>query len=195
MKSHASLLSRALLAGALLSAIPLSGCFPVVATGVGTGILMAEDRRTPGTYVLDEEIELKAESRVRDAFGKDTHVNVISYNRLALVAGEVPNEETRAKVEEIVRGVPNVKNVQNELIVGGVTTFGSRSNDVYLTTKAKARMFDDKRFNAHHVKVFTEAGTVFLMGLLKRDEADAAAEVAAKTKGVSKVVKVFEYIE
>ena len=178
-----------------LSLANLSGCVPVVAVGAGTGILMAEDRRTSGTYLLDEEIELKASSRIHDAYGKDTHVNVTSYNRRVLLTGEVPNDDIRTKIKDLVLAVPNVKEVINETIIGGVTTFGARSNDAYITTKVKARMFDDKRFNANQVKVVTEGGVVFLMGIVKKEEAAAAAEVAAKTSGVTKVVKVFEYID
>lgn len=178
-----------------LGATQLSGCVPVVAVGAGAGVLMAEDRRTAGTYLMDEEIELKAIGRIRESFGKDVHVNVTSFNRRVLLTGEVPNDDIRSKVKEIGMGVPNVKEVQNELIIGGVSTFGARSNDTYLTAKVKTRLFDDKRFSANHVKVVTEAGTVFLMGLVKREEGDAAAEVAAKTQGVTKVVKVFEYMD
>lgn len=178
-----------------LGVTQMTGCVPVVAVGAGTGVLMAEDRRTSGTYIEDEAIELKAGSRIRDAFGKEVHANVTSFNRRVLLTGEVPNDEARSKVKDIVVGVPNVKEVQNELIIGGVSTFGARSNDTYLTAKVKTRLFDDKRFNANHVKVVTEAGTTFLMGIVKREEGDAAAEVAAKTKGVTKVVKVFEYMD
>lgn len=178
-----------------LSAIPLSGCVPLVAGGVGVGVMMAEDRRTSGTYLIDEEIELKASSRIRESHGENTHVNVTSFNRLVLLTGEVPDAATRAAVEEQVRAVPNVRNVQNELVVGGSSSFLARSSDSFLTAKVKARFLDDKRFNANHVKVVTEANTVFLMGLVKHEEADAAAEVAARTGGVSKVVKIFEYLD
>jgi osmotically-inducible protein OsmY len=188
---------RTLILTALLgvSLTQLSGCVPVIAVGAGAGILMAEDRRTSGTYLMDEEIELKSVGRIREAHGKDTHVNVTSFNRRVLLTGEVPNDEIRSKVRDLVMGVPNVREVQNELIIGGTSTFGARSNDTYLTAKVKTRLFDDSRFNGNHVKVVTEAGTVFLMGLLKREEADAAAEVAARTSGVTKVVKVFEYMD
>lgn len=178
-----------------LSAANLTGCVPVVATGVGVGIMMAEDRRTSGTYLIDEENELKAANRIREAFGAGTHASVTSYNRRMLLTGQVPDEATRAKVEEIAKGVPNVREIQNELVVGGVTTFAARTNDGYITAKVKTRFLEDKRFNAHHVKVVTEAGTVFLMGLVKREEGDAAAELAARTGGVTKVVKVFEYMD
>jgi osmotically-inducible protein OsmY len=178
-----------------LGVTQLTGCVPVVAVGAGTGILMAEDRRTTGTYLLDEEIELKTAGRVRESYGKDTHVNVTSFNRRVLLTGEVPNDEIRGKVKELAAGVSNVKEVMNETIIGGVSSFGARSNDAYLTAKVKTRLFEDSRFNANHVKVVTEGGTTFLMGLVKREEGDAAAEVAARTKGVTKVVKVFEYID
>jgi osmotically-inducible protein OsmY len=178
-----------------LSLLPLGGCVPVVAGGVGAGILMAEDRRTSGTYLMDEEIELRAASRIRESHGENTHVNVTSYNRRVLLTGEAPDAAVRAKVQDITKGVPNVREVLNELVIGGTTTFTARTNDSYLTAKVKARFLDDKRFNVHHVKVVTEAGTVFLIGMVKRDEGNAAAEVAARTSGVSKVVKVFEYMD
>jgi osmotically-inducible protein OsmY len=178
-----------------LSVPQLTGCVPVVATGVGVGVLMAEDRRTSGTYLIDEEIELKAGNRIREAHGENTHVNLTSYNRRVLLTGEVPDAATRARVQEVVSGVPNVREVQNELAIGPTSGFTARSNDGYITAKVKTRFLDDKRFNAHHVKVVTEAATVYLMGLVKRDEGHAAAEIASRTGGVSKVVKVFEYLD
>jgi osmotically-inducible protein OsmY len=178
-----------------LSAVPLTGCAPLVATGVGAGVLMVEDRRTSGTYMMDEEIELKAGSRIRDNFGENTHVSVTSYNRRLLITGEVPDAATRAKVEEFAKAVPNVREIQNELVVGGVSGFMARSNDGYITAKVKTRFLDDNRFNIHHVKVVTVANTVFLMGLVKREEGNAAAEIASRTSGVTKVVKVFEYLD
>jgi osmotically-inducible protein OsmY len=178
-----------------LSVISLSGCVPIVAGGIGAGILMAEDRRTSGTYLMDEEIELKTSSRVREQYGENTRVSATSFNRRVLLTGAAPNAEVRAKVEAITLAVPNVRAVQNELSVGPVSTFTARTNDGYITTKVKARFLDDQRFNAHHVKVVTEAGTVYLMGLVKREEGDAAAEVASRTSGVGKVVKVFEYMD
>lgn len=176
-----------------LSAVPLTGCAPLVVTGVGAGVLLADDRRTSGTYLMDEEIELKAGSQIRETFGKSTHVNVTSYNRRVLITGEIPDEATRIKVKELVMAVPNVRETQDELVVGAVSGYLDRSNDGYITAKVKARFLDDSRFSAHHVKVVTEAKTVFLLGLVKREEGAAAAETAARTSGVGKVVKVFEY--
>jgi osmotically-inducible protein OsmY len=197
MKKHLvrTLLGLSVAVSAGLTVASLSGCVPVIAGGVGAGIMMAEDRRTSGTYLLDEEIELKAASRVREGFGENTRASMTSFNRRVLLTGAVPDAAVRAKVEEIVLAVPNVRTVQNELAIGKVSSFTTRTNDTYITTKVKARFIEDTRFNAHHVKVVTEAGTVYLMGLVKREEAAAAAEVAARTGGVEKVVKVFEYLD
>jgi osmotically-inducible protein OsmY len=197
MKKHLvhTLLSVSVAVSAGLTMASLSGCVPVVAGGIGAGILMAEDRRTTGTYLIDEEIELKASSRVRESFGDNTRVSVTSFNRRVLLTGAAPDADVRAKVEEITLAVPNVRAVQNELAIGKVSSFTTRTTDTYVTTKVKARFLDDTRFNAHQVKVVTESGTVYLMGMVKREEAAAAAEVAARTAGVSKVVKVFEYMD
>jgi osmotically-inducible protein OsmY len=178
-----------------LAAVNLSGCVPIVAVGVGAGALMADDRRTAGTYLMDEEIELKAAGRIHEAYKEGVHVNVTSFNRRVLLTGETADAAARAKVAQIARDVPNVRDVQNEILLAGVSTIMARSNDAYITTKVKARFLDDRRFSANRVKVVTEAATVFLMGLVTREEGNAAAEVAAKTSGVAKVVKVFEYIE
>jgi osmotically-inducible protein OsmY len=197
MKKHLvrTLLSVSVAVSAGLTVASLTGCVPVVAGGIGAGILMAEDRRTTGTYLIDEEIELKASSRVRESFGDNTRVSVTSFNRRVLLTGAAPDADVRAKVEEITLAVPNVRAVQNELAIGKVSSFTTRTTDTYVTTKVKARFLDDTRFNAHQVKVVTESGTISLMGMVKREEAAAAAEVAARTAGVSKVVKVFEYMD
>ncbi|MCL6554729.1 MAG: BON domain-containing protein [Burkholderiales bacterium] len=182
---------------ALLVVLPffLSGCFPVVATGVGAGVLMADDRRTSGIYIEDQNIELKVANRIAERFGSNTHVNVTSFNLAVLLTGEVPDEATRAAVAEIAKGVPNVRQVFNETVIGQPSSFPERSHDTYLTTRVKARMVDARKFNANHVKVVTEAGVVYLMGLVKRAEAEAATDIAATTPGVKRVVRLFEYLD
>jgi osmotically-inducible protein OsmY len=174
----------------------LSGCFPIVAGGVGVGAMMADDRRTSGIYIEDERIELRVLADT-SKLGDKVHVNATSFNRVVLVTGEVPDEATKAKVEKLVSEVDNVKRVQNELAVARPSTLGERSNDVYVTTRVKTRLLSEsnKRFSPNHVKVVTEMATVYLMGLVSKDEAAAAAEIAAATPGVKRVVKVFEYTE
>lgn len=173
----------------------LQGCFPMVAAGVGSGALMAADRRTAGTYIEDEGIEDKATSQISAKYKDAAHVNVTSFNRHVLITGEAPNEETKTDIARIVAGVQNVKAVSNELVVSGVSTLSSRSGDSIITADVKLRFINNKVFEPDQVKVVTENGSVFLMGLVYHKEADAAAEIASTTRGVLRVVKVFEYLD
>lgn len=181
---------------ALLAALTptLSGCFPVAAAGVGATALMASDRRYSDTYLADEAIEIRVANRITEKFGDRVHVNSLSYNRMVLLTGEVPDAGIRAEVEKLVASAPNVKTVTNELQVAGLSTFGARSNDTYITSKVKARFVDANKFAPYHVKVVTEAGTVYLLGIVTQREADAAVDIARTTGGVQKVVKVLEII-
>lgn len=172
----------------------LQGCFPVIAAGAGAGAMMAGDRRTAGTYIEDEGIEDKAASQIA-AKHKDAHVNVTSFNRHVLITGEAPNEEAKTDIARIVTGTQNVKAVSNELAVAGNSSFSARTSDTAITADVKFRFINNKVFDSNHVKVVTEAGTVFLMGLVYHKEADAAAEIASTTSGVLRVVKVFEYLD
>ena len=117
-----------------------------------------------------------------------------SFNGIVLLTGEVPTETVKSEIERIVRANPKVRGVQNELVVGPVTDFRSRSNDTLITSKVKARFVEAAKFQINYVKVVTENGIVYLMGIVRREEGDAAAEIARTTSGVQRVVKVFEYI-
>jgi len=122
-------------------------------------------------------------------------VNATSFNRKVLLTGEVSTEDTKAAVEKAIRAIPNVRDVANELAIAGNSSITSRGNDSIITSNVKARMVGNGKFSPNHVKVVTEAGAVFLMGLVTPAEGDAAVEVARSTAGVSRVVKVFEYVE
>lgn len=172
----------------------LQGCFPVVAAGAGAGVLMATDRRTSGAYVEDQAIETKAFDRIGKQFKSTVHVNVTSYNRNVLISGEVPDEATKTQVERIVSNIVNVNKIYNELAIAGLSSLTSRSNDTLITSNVKLRFVNDKRFSANSIKVVTEYGTVYLLGIVNPSEAAAAAEVASGSKGVSRVVKLFEYV-
>jgi len=173
----------------------ISGCTAVAIGGAAaTGVMIAEDRRTVGAITEDQGIELKAASRI-DEKVKDAHINVTSYNRTVLLTGEVPSEAAKADSERIARAVENVRNVLNELQVAGNSSFQARTNDTVLTSKVKARFVDSGKFSPLHVKVVTENGTVYLLGLVKKQEAADATEVARTTGGVRKVVRVFEYLD
>jgi osmotically-inducible protein OsmY len=177
----------------VLAASLLQGCFPLAVTGVGSAALMATDRRTAGTYIEDEGIEWKALGRTRERF-PGAHVNATSFNRRVLLTGEVPNEEAKREAEAAIRGIENVKEVTNELQVAGASSIASRGNDSLITSNVKVRMVNNGRFSPQHVKVVTEAGVVYLMGLVSTQEGDAAVEIARTTSGVNRVMKVFEYI-
>lgn len=173
----------------------LSGCPAVVITGVGAGVAAAEDRRTLATQAEDESIELKTVGRVSDAHKNDVHLNVTSFNRMVLLTGEVPNDQVKQSIERIARSVENTRGLVSELTIAPPTTLSSRANDSYITSKIKARFVDAQRFNALHVKVVTENSVAHLMGLVKRQEAKDAAEIARTTQGVKKVVTAFEYLD
>lgn len=185
-----------ILLAVLAGAVPaLEGCVPVFAgAAVGAGALIAEDRRSSGTYIDDQGIELKAGNRIGEKY-QDLHVNVTSFNRVVLLTGEAPNAEAKADVGRIVLGVPGVRLVQNELAIGPASSQSARSNDTYITSKVKSRFIEQSKFQVNHVKVVTEAGIVYLMGLVKKKEGADAAEIAATTGGVGRVVQVFEYID
>ncbi|HTH40491.1 MAG TPA: BON domain-containing protein [Rhodocyclaceae bacterium] len=172
----------------------LGGCFGAVAVGAGAGVLMATDRRASETYLGDEGTEIRAANRISEKYGDKVHVNTTSYNRTVLMTGEVPDEATKAGVEQIVAGLPNVKATVNELQVAGISSLTARGNDSYLTSKVKARFVDHNKFRPTVVKVVTEGGTVYLMGLVTKAEADAAVEIARTTGGVQKVIRVMEII-
>lgn len=184
--------STLILLAALVPA--LSGCFGAAAVGVGAGALVFADRRATEVQVTDEGIELRAGNRISEKYGSNTHVNVTSYNRTVLLTGEVPDAAAKSDIEKLVSEVQNVKAISNELQVAATSTLTARSNDTYITSKVKARFVDANQFAANHVKVVTEAGVVYLMGLVSQKEANAAVEVARTTGGVQKVVRVFEII-
>lgn len=187
---------RKLLTLTCIALLPVvSGCAAVAIGGAAaTGVVMAEDRRTVGTITEDQGIELKAASRIEEKI-KDAHVNITSYNRIVLLTGEVPTEAAKADAERISRAVENVRNVFNELKVGANSSVQARTNDSVTTSKVKARFVDANKFSPLHVKVVTEAGVVYLLGMVKKQEATDATEVARTTGGVSKVVRVFEYLD
>jgi len=173
----------------------LQGCAAIAVGGIAGAVVMSEDRRTVGTITEDTAIELKASSRLGQKLKEGVHINAFSFNRMLLLTGEVPDAAAREEAERIARGIEYVRGVYNELTVSGVSSYTVRSNDSLITSKVKTRFLDSKKFNGIHVKVVTENSVVYLMGLVKREEANDATEVARTTSGVQKVVRVFEFID
>ena len=183
------------LAGAAVSAALLSGCAPLLIGGaVVGGAMVATDRRTTGSQVDDETIELKANNRMNEAFGERARVSTTSYNRMVLLTGEVPTEGDKTTAEQVVARVDNVQSVVNELRVGPTNTFGEKTKDAFVTAKVKASLVDAKDVFANSIKVVTHRGTVYLMGRVTEREATRASEIARGVGGVVKVVRVFEVL-
>ncbi|QKV51635.1 BON domain-containing protein [Comamonas antarctica] len=185
-----SSLACVLLGGALSACVPL-----VVGGGMVAGTLVAVDRRTAGTVVEDESIEVKAANRIRDTLGDKARINVTSYNRQVLLTGEVGNETDKQALGRLVESVDNVRAVVNETMVAPFTaTLSQRSGDTFITGKVRASLLDAKDLQASAFKVVTENKVVYLMGIVTPREAKRAAEIARGVNDVTKVVRVFEVI-
>jgi osmotically-inducible protein OsmY len=185
-----SILGLTLLAGVL----SVSGCFPLMLGGAVTGAMVATDRRTSGTVVEDNTIQIKASNRIDDALGERVHINTTSYNRQLLLTGEVPSEQDKQLAEKVVSGVENLRGVVNELAVLGNATLTQRSSDALVTSRVKGNLIDAKDLFANAFKVTTERGTVYLMGRVTQRESNRATEVVSGTSGVQRVVRILEII-
>ena len=191
-RRHSLVLSLVLVAGALAN---LSACAPLLVGGaVMGGTLMYADRRTSGTQIEDQAIEIKAASRIRETLGDRIHINVTSYNRQVLLTGEALTDADKATAEQVAQRVENVRNVVNELGVMGASSLTSRSSDTILSGKVKASLVDAKDLLSNAFKVVTERGTVYLLGRVTEREANRASDVARSVSGVQRVVRVFELI-
>lgn len=194
--THRSMLRRgAFVLAGIAAATSISACAPLLVGGavVGTS-LMVTDRRTSGTQLEDQNIELKAMTRTREAVGERGHVSATSYNRTLLLTGEVAADTDKVAVEQAVTKIEGVRSVVNELVVAGSSSLAARSNDAILTSKVKASFVDAKDVFANAIKVVTERGTVYLMGRVTEREANRASDIARSVGGVQKVVRVFEVI-
>ncbi len=172
----------------------LEGCGPpMIAVGAAHVALIAADRRTTGAQLDDQTIELKVETTAGSRWGNDLHLNITSYNGNVLLTGEAATAEMRSEIVQLAKSTEKVRTVYDEMVVGPVTDIGARSNDTYITSKVKARMIEAESVSSIYVKVVTERSVVYLMGIVSREQGDAAAQVAATTEGVARVVKLFEY--
>lgn len=186
---------RRVLLATLAAALLSSACAPLVLGGAMVGgALMATDRRTSGTQLEDQGIELKAGSRIREQLGDRVHVSLNSYNRLVLITGEARSEADRTLLTTIASGVENVQSVLNETAVMGNSSLGSRSNDVLIATKIRANLVDARDLISNAFYVVVERGDVFIMGRVSEREATRAVEIARGVGGVKKVVRAFEIL-
>ena len=184
-----------LLLGLMLLTSALQACFPIIAAGVGTGVMMKQDRRSNQAYVEDQRIETSAAAHIDNEFKGVMHVNVTSFNHRVLISGEISDEAAKADIAKIVSAVENVRVVNNELVISDSSSLASRGNDSLITSNIKLQFIDSAGFSAEHIKVVTENGTVFLLGIVSHAEADAASGIASTTHGVRRVIRLFEYLD
>jgi len=186
------------LLGALATVLP--GCAGVVIAGAGTAAYVASQNRTTGTVIDDENIDLKASTAIREdkQLADQAHISVTSFNYVVLLTGEAPTAELRERAERLAAKAPKVQSVYNEVIIAAPSSMGSRSTDTWITTKAKTALVGAEgleAWDATRVKVVTERGTVYLMGLVTRQEGEAATEAVRRVDGVQRVVRLFQYTD
>jgi osmotically-inducible protein OsmY len=190
---NVKIVTLGMMAAALLT---LQGCFPVVVAGAAGSVAVASDRRTVGTVFDDSGIELKVYAKLKE-YEEYTasHIVSTSYNNNVLLTGQTPYPNYRRKAGEIVRDVPKVINVYNEIQIGAPTTLSTRSKDSWVTSKVKSSILTQSNVNPARIKVITENGTVYLLGLVTHNEADNAVSLARTISGVKNVVRIFEYVD
>ncbi len=195
--AHIARIARtaATVAALLVSATQLAGCFPVLAGAVGTGVVMATDRRPTGTQTIDRGLQVEIDSTLSSRYNdSQARVSTSVFNRKVLLTGEAANAEIRQQIEQYVRGLPNAREVVDEIELTASPDFMTRSNDTYLTSKVKTLLVTADGVPANSIKVTTDKGIVYLMGVVTSGEGDKATDVARNASGVKKVVKVFDYV-
>lgn len=185
------------LAGAVTGLGQLGGCAAGIVAAGAAGGAMAMDRRSAGTIVDDQSLELKISKAINDepGLGEKAHINVTSYDYEVLLTGETPTAEMRDRAVDIARHVILVKKVYNQLTVAPPSDLQARSRDTMITANVKGRLLRTKGVKSGIVKVVTENRSVYLMGLLSHAEADAAIDAARFADDVARVVPLFEFTD
>jgi osmotically-inducible protein OsmY len=175
----------------------LQACAPVIVAGGATAAVAATDRRTIGALVDDNAIELKARKALNSdpEIGDDVHVNITSMNGIVLLTGETTTAELRDRVLGLIRDIPGIRSIVNEVRVAEPRAFAYTTHDSWITGKVKAKLLSDQNIPGRQVKVVTENSVVYLMGLVKQKEGELAAETTRTVGGITRVVKLFEYLD
>lgn len=173
--------------------LDLTGCAAAVVSGAVAGTAMLHDRRTPGTIVDDQSLELKAQQSIRKMnLGSEAHVSAISYNNNILLVGQVPSSTTKNNIESTIRDIEKVRRIYNEITIEKATGMNRRTQDAWITTRIKSNLVFNDALDGTRIKVYTEDGIVYLMGLVNSEEEEHAVDVARHVEGVEKVIKLFE---
>lgn len=196
MLSKLSVLKLNKIAAVLIVAATLQGCVAATIAVVATSANMATDRRSIGNQIDDQNIELAAYEKIAETDEISDHVNIqiTSVNGSILLVGQAPSNHLRDAVLKLMNEVTGVVQIHNQIRIGYVTSMTTRTKDVWLTSKVKTALFSSDKVSTKDIKVVTENGEVFLMGLVSQAEADEAVNVARNIGGVKRVFKAFEYL-
>lgn len=180
----------------ILTVFFIAGCSTIVSSTRETPIEENEGRRTIGNFIEDNSIEFKAKVNINKGSQalSQSNINVNSFNGQVLLTGQVPDQRIKAEATEVVGQLREIRKIHNELEIAGPSSLMIRANDTYLTGRVKAQLLADNRTQGMRIKVVSENGTVFLMGLVSRQEGEMAVDVVRNIVGVNRIVKVFEYI-
>ncbi len=183
-------------AGIILLAATIQGCAVATVVAITAGATMATDRRTIGKQIDDQSIELNAHNELakQSALSDNTNLHVVSVNGSVLIVGQAPNTYLRDLAIKTITEVKGVVQIHNQVRISSTTSVTTQTNDIWLTSKVKSALFASDKVNVKDIKVVTENGEVFLMGLVSKKEADAAINITRNISGVSRVLKAFEYI-
>ncbi|GAA59132.1 hypothetical protein P20652_0991 [Pseudoalteromonas sp. BSi20652] len=174
----------------------LQGCAAAVVAGTASAVTAANDRRTIGSQIDDNNIEIKASIALSEAerLEKFTNINVVSVNGIVLLVGQVPSEELKNEAQHTIEGVLGIRKVHNQIRIGSNIGITTQTHDSWLTSKVKTQLLTTKNISSNNIKVVTENAEVFLMGLVSESESNQAVSIARNVSGVERVIKVFEYM-
>lgn len=190
--------TRYIFLATILGAITLAqGCAPIIIAGGATAASVATDRRTVGAFIDDNAIELKARKALNSdpEIGDDVHVNITSMNGIVLLTGETTTGELRDRALALIRDIPGIRSINNNVVIAEPTAFANRTRDSWITGMVKARLIGTENIPSNHIKVVTESSVVYLMGLVKQKEGEMAATATQQVAGVTRIVKLFEYLD
>jgi osmotically-inducible protein OsmY len=181
----------------IICAFLVQACAPVIVAGGATAAAVASDRRTAGAFVDDGAIEVKARKALNSdpEIGDDVHINITSLNGIVLLTGETTTGALRDRALALIRDIPGIRRIVNDVVIAEPTAFASRTHDSWITGKVKTKLLGAENLPARHVKVVTENSVVYLMGLVTRQEGELAAKTTQEVAGVARIVKLFEYLD
>jgi osmotically-inducible protein OsmY len=174
----------------------LQGCVAAAVVTVLGGASIATDNRSVGTQLDDQKIEFEAHAKLSEhkALADNTNLQVVSVNGSVLVVGQAPNTYLRDLAIKSINEVAQIIQLHNQIRISNITSVTTQSNDIWLTSKVKTALFGSDELDATNIKVITENGEVFLMGLITQTQADEAVDIARNVSGVNRVFKIFEVI-